>query len=249
MTENDKLNKTVLHVFKILNVIANSNESIGISDLAHSTNLPKTTVFRLLNTLEYVGAVDKDTHQQYAIGPQIIAFSKNVEKQNSLIQIATPYMEKFAKETKENINLSILYNNQVLYLHAEQGEKFSLQVNLLPVAPLYCSSSGKIFLSDFSNEQLTVYFEKTQLQKRTVNTIVDIKELKQEIREIGIKHIAYDNEEYEYGLSCIAVPIYQNNKLIASASVSGPTSRLKVRGLEKIRSSIIDFGQLLTSLL
>lgn len=249
MTDDGKLNKTVLHVFKILDMIAATDSPIGVSELAHQTTLPKTTVFRLLNTLEQIGAINKDTYQQYRIGSKIIAYGKAAEHQNTLVNVALPYMQDFTKETKENINLGVLYDNQVLYLHAEQGEKFSLQVNLLPVAPLYCSSSGKIFLSDFTSTQLDDYLKHVELRQRTINTITNLTELKAAVTQAAETKLAYDNEEYEYGLSCMAVPLYHNGKIIAAASVSGPTSRLKVRGWDNIRQSIIDFGQTVNQLL
>lgn len=145
MTEEVKPNKTVLHVFKILDAISTSEESIGISEITKLTDLPKTTVFRLLSTLEMTEIIQKDDNQRYQMGPKIMTYSKDMTHQNSIVKAALPYMKAFANKTQENINIGILYHDQVLYLHSEQGGEFSLQVNLFPVAPLYCSSLGKIF--------------------------------------------------------------------------------------------------------
>lgn len=249
MTENLKVNKTVVHVFKILDAISASSNPVGVSELTRVTELPKTTVFRLLETLEHINAVDIDANQQYKIGPRIFSYAKSVEQQNGIVKLATPYMKRFAQETKENINIGILYENQVLYLHSEEGEKFSLQVNLFPLAPLYCSSMGKIFLSSFSEDQLTSYMKNTKLTARTVNTLLDQKALLKDVLNIRKTHIAYDHEEYEYGLTCVAVPLIQKGKIIAAASVSGPTSRLKVRGWNNIQDSIVSFGDALNKIL
>ena len=134
----------------------------------------------------------------------------------------------------ETINLGILYNNEVIYLKSIRGERFTFRVQLLPVAPLYNSSLGKIFLSTFSNEALEDYIHKTIFEKNTINTIVDIDAFKEEINKVKKQNIAYDNEEAEYGLTCVALPITKSNKVIAAISVSGPTSRLKIKGLNKI---------------
>ncbi|MFC6260422.1 IclR family transcriptional regulator [Levilactobacillus fujinensis] len=249
MADETKLNKTVIHVFDILDAINAADTSIGVSDLTHLTKLPKTTVFRLLTTLEAVNAVDKNANQQYKIGPRLIPYAKSVEHQNLLVQTAIPFMKDFVKQTKEDINLGVLYKDQVLYLHSEQGDKFRLQVNLFPVAPLYCSSLGKIFLSEFSPTDLDTYLAQEELDERTINTIVDPDKLKVEIAAAKKDQLAYDNEEYEYGLTCMAVPLYQDGKVVAAASVSGPTSRLRVRGWDNVKESIIGFGQTLDKLL
>lgn len=242
MTDDRNLNKTVINVFKIMDAINSADTSIGVSELTKLTKLPKTTTFRLLDTLEYVNAVDKNSSQQYSIGPKIITYTKSIEHQNEIVRTALPLMKKFAKDTKENINIGILYNNQVLYLHSEQGEDFRLQVNLVPVAPLYCSSLGKIFLNNFSSKELSNYLKHENLVKRTINTLVDSHDIKKELQTVDADHIAYDREEYEYGLTCIAVPIYQDKVLVAAAGVSGPTSRLKVRGWDNIKNNIVQFG-------
>lgn len=243
MAEEINLNKTVVHVFKILDAINASDTPQGVSELTRITKLPKTTVFRLLSTLEHLGIVDATSVQQYKIGPKIFEYSKSASRQNSLVQIAKPYMKKYVEENHENINIGILYDNQVVYLDSEEGDHFNLQVNLFPVAPLYCSSMGKIFLSEFSKEELEKYLTKTNLQSRTINTLDTPEKLKQELDVVRKNNVSYDNEEYEYGLTCIAVPIIESGKIIAAASVSGPTSRLKVRGWNNIKQSIIEFGE------
>lgn len=78
------------------------------------------------------------------------------------------------------------------------------------------------------------YIHKNIFEKNTINTIVDIDAFKEEINKVKKQNIAYDNEEAEYGLTCVALPIIKSNKVIAAISVSGPTSRLKIKGLNKI---------------
>lgn len=249
MPADANLNKTVLHVFKIMDALNAADNSLGVSELTRVTGLPKTTVFRLLGTLEHVHAVTATPNQQYQIGPKLLAYTKSADHQNSLVKVALPFMKEFAATTHENINIGILYENQVLYLHSEEGEQFSLQVNLFPVAPLYCSSMGKIFLTSFSNPELTQYLSQTTLKRRTVNTLTNDEQIRNELQKITQTGLSYDNEEYEYGLTCIAVPLYKDKELIAAASVSGPTSRLKVRGWEYIQDSIVEFGETLSSIL
>ncbi|RHW49744.1 IclR family transcriptional regulator [Bombilactobacillus bombi] len=247
MDNEANYNKTVINTFKVLDAISISDDSIGVSKISKITKLPKTTVYRLLDSLEYINVINKNSSQQYRIGSKIIIYAQNVEHKNLLVQTAIPLMKRFIKDIHENINIGILYRNKVLFLHTERGERFSLQTSLFPIAPLYCSSMGKIFLSDFSSNDLTDYFQNEHFQKRTVNTIIDEKKLKDEISFVRKNGFACENEEYEYGLSCIAVPIIQNNDLIAAASVTGPSSRLKVKGWSNIKNRIIDFGKELSN--
>lgn len=229
-----KPNQSVINSFKILETISNSSSYIGVSQLSKETSLPKTTVFRLLETLHYLGLIKQNDNQEYTLGRAFLKYIDKVKNQEDLVSISTPFLKEFASTVGETINLGILYNNEVIYLKSIRGERFTFRVQLLPVAPLYNSSLGKIFLSTFSNEALEDYIHKTIFEKNTINTIVDIDAFKEEINKVKKQNIAYDNEEAEYGLTCVALPIIKSNKVIAAISVSGPTSRLKIKGLNKI---------------
>lgn len=229
-----KPNQSVINSFKILEAISNSSSYIGVSQLSKETSLPKTTVFRLLETLHYLGLIKQNDNQEYTLGRAFLKYIDKVKNQEDLVSISTPFLKEFASTVGETINLGILYNNEVIYLKSIRGERFTFRVQLLPVALLYNSSLGKIFLSTFSNEALEDYIHKTIFEKNTINTIVDIDAFKEEINKVKKQNIAYDNEEAEYGLTCVALPIIKSNKVIAAISVSGPTSRLKIKGLNKI---------------
>ena len=228
-----KPNQSVINSFKILEAISSSASYVGVSQLSKKTSLPKTTVFRLLETLHYLGLVKQNDKQEYMLGRAFLKYIDRVKNQEDLVSVSTPFLKEFASEIGETINLGILYNDEVIYLKSIRGERFTFRVQLLPVAPLYNSSLGKIFLSTFSNEALEDYINKTNFEKTTINTIVDIDKFKEQ-------NIAYDNEEAEYGLTCVALPITKSNKVIAAISVSGPTSRLKIKGLNKIIQTLQD---------
>lgn len=242
--EEANLNKSIVNAFKIIDQIASSDSKIGVSELSRLTKLPKTNIFRLTHTLEELGIIVSDDFQQYSLGNKFLSYVDKTKTKNSLVEIAEPYMQKFASEVKEGINLGIMYEqSEVVFLKRVRGDYFQVQVDLIPISPLYCSSVGKIFLSEFSNDQIDKYFENTKFIKRTVNTITDKSQMMRQLEEIKKAHVSYDREEYEYGLSCISVPIYHHGKVIAGISVSGPTSRLKVRGIDLIRSELIKTGE------
>lgn len=233
-----KLNRTIVNTFKVLDVIANSSSPIGVSKISEDSTLPKTTVFRITETLAALNLISENTSQEYKLGKGFLKYVDQTKSQNDLVNIAKPFLVEFASKTKETINLGILYNQEVIYLTSIKGERFTLQVDLLPIAPLYCSSLGKIFLSTFSDKEFDDYVKKAEFKRNTVNTIVDPDELKNEIIKVRSEQLAYDREEAEYGLTCIANPIKKGSKVIAAISVSGPTSRLRARGMDKLVSQL-----------
>ncbi len=147
-------------------------------------------------------------------------------------------MKMVAKELGETINIGIHHEGQVVTLHSEEGEKSVLVSRLIPVAELHCSSMGKLVLAEMEAEERQVYF-KDELIQRTVNTMTTLNDFEKELEEIKRDHLAHDREEYEYGLSCIAAPIYdEDSNVVAMVSVSGPTTRLEFKGMDKVIKSL-----------
>jgi DNA-binding IclR family transcriptional regulator len=87
---------------------------------------------------------------------------------------------------------------------------------------------GKLFLSHDTEDQLKSYAERTGLKGQTSNSITSLEALKKELRIAQKTHIAYDKEELELGVRCLASAIYNDRgELVAGLSISAPTERLK----------------------
>ena len=227
--------------FEIIEYMYQKDGKIGISQISKELNLPKATIYRILTTLRKWGYVEKTEElDKYMLGKSFIKLGSKVSSENDITSIAVPLINKLAKETGESINLGILHNSEVVTVYNTKGEDFYLISNLIPVSPLNCSAMGKLFLSQFSGEDLKEYFDSNMPETRTVNSIVDLESFLKLKKEIERDGISYDKEEYEYGLSCIAAPIYDTNKnIIAAISISGPTTRLNYKGRENLQNLLI----------
>lgn len=223
----------------IIEYIYNSTDAIGVSKIAKDLDLPKATVFRILNTLEKWDLVKKiNADNKYILGASNIKYGEKAKNEFDIVTIATPYMEKLSNDIGETINLGMKYQDDALILKSIEGESSILVSKLIPITPLHCSSIGKLFLSEFNDKELKKYFS-SNLSKRTINTITNIKEFIDEEGNIINSSIAHDNEEYEYGLTCIASPIKnKNGKAIAGISISGPTTRLQYKNLEYLEKKL-----------
>lgn len=130
--------------------------------------------------------------------------------------------------------MGILSEDFVVTIFSVEGESSALVSRLVPMSPLHCSSMGKLFLSAMDEENAKTYFAAHQV-KRTFNTITNYSDFLIEKEKILKSYISYDIEEYEYGLGCVAAPIFDmENRIVAAVSVSGPISRLKFKGVQNI---------------
>lgn len=240
MTEEKKSSyiSILIKAFSILDYLNEEGNECGISNISKATGIPKANVFRIVKTLEYLGAIEIK-NDGYVLGRALLKYAKQSSENNELVDISERYLKSLAKEVGETINLGIIFENNVLILKSELGESTSLVSKLLPICPQYSSSIGKLFLTEKKNSEIKKYFKDINAEKMTVNTITSYEDFLKEKEKIMKSGISYDYEEYEYGLTCIASGIRnKNGKMIAAVSISGPTTRLHFKGLELLEDKI-----------
>ena len=231
--------KMVDRACKILDYLKEQDQPASISVLSKDLDLPKANVFRILYTLQHNGLIEKTLETDlYKLGSKFIQYGEKVKQDFSLVDACKPHMSKLAKQIGESVNLGIVYDKHILTIHSEEGERSSLVSKLVPVAEPYCSSMGKLYLSQLPDDVLKNYYT-SQLETRTVNTITNYNVFKKQQTDILENNIAFDHEEYEYGLSCIAVPLHKTTgELVAMISISGPTTRLQFKGFDDIADKL-----------
>lgn len=241
-SENSYIIPMVDKTFEIIDYMYKFNNEVGVSQISQDLDLPKATVFRILSTVNKWGFVEKtEDSEKYILGKSFIKLGTRVSSETDITVIAAPFINELAKDVGESINLGILYEGEVLTVYNAKGEDFYLISKLIPVSPLNCSSMGKLYLAKLSMDELREYFNSDKPQIRTINSVINLDvflKLKEEIEKEGI---SIDREEYEYGLTCIAAPITDyNGNIISAISISGPTTRLQYKGIENLKTKIIN---------
>lgn len=226
---------------KIVMAMHEEKEALGVSELSERLELPKANVYRILHTLDKYGLVEQLTaNEKYELGHRFFEIGEGVRKRNRLNKAALPHMKQLARELGETVSLGIMHESRVLVTECIEGEASVLIAKMELVAPLYCSAIGKVLLSAYSEAELNVYVSKEDPRPRTANTIVGFEDLRRETEKVKASGVAFDNEEYEYGLTCIAAPVLDyESRIIAGLSISAPASRLKMKGIERVTKNLV----------
>ncbi|SKC80831.1 IclR family transcriptional regulator [Maledivibacter halophilus] len=230
-SKNIKGKKTINSVTKaieIMEFIAYSDEEVGVTEISNSLNYGVSATYHLLNTLRKVNIIEQNPKtKKYRLGIKLWQIGKIANEQNRLSLILKPYLKKLKNLTEETSNLTVLDNNEIVYLAQEESDRLVKMFTKTGArAPLYCSAAGKILLAYQSPEKQKTILESLNLKKFTDKTIIDINTLKNELNKIKNNGYGFDHEERELGVSCIAAPVLGfNDEIIAAISISGPTSR------------------------
>ncbi|MDR3052707.1 MAG: IclR family transcriptional regulator [Coriobacteriales bacterium] len=217
----------VERVFDVLEYLSQSPVPKGPTQVAQALDMSKSTVYRLLNSLQMRGYVEKsESGGTYRIGIKLVEVASNHINNLELQTEARPYLIEMQTELGLIVHLGILDGHEVVYV-----EKLDLSPNIRGYTqiglrvPAQCSSLGKCILAQLSGDQLDYLMSSCKFEQYTPNTITDLADLKTHLRLVRQQGWAMDNEEYILGHRCVGAPIYDyRGEIIAAVSASGPTT-------------------------
>lgn len=207
----------------------------SVSDLSRSLDMPKSTAYNLLRTLERLDFLRQDPiDRRYRLGPRVFDLGLLYSHKSSLVSVAYPYMLKLAEHTRETVKLGVPSNGEVLILAAiESPFQLHTRGDEGLRAPLHCTGLGKAILSTFEDEAVSEVIEGRGLRPLMPNTITDLDRLLVELAGIRVRGYTLDVEENEVGVVCAAAPVTDSaHDTAAALSVSAPASRMDLTQLK-----------------
>ncbi|WP_033542548.1 IclR family transcriptional regulator [Planococcus sp. CAU13] len=231
--------QSIERAFKLLDVLSEYPEGIQITRLSEKVGLSKSTVHRLLATLINLNYVYKDMEsEKYKLSYRIISLSRNLINNIDIIPVAKPFLEALSEEVNETIHLCIEDMGEVMYVDKiESNQTIRMFSRVGSRAPMYCTGVGKVLLSGKKPEDYQRIAESIEFVRKTPNTILNKEQLEQVVGAIREKGYGLDDIENEEGIRCIAAPIFDSQgKVIASFSISGPTTRMT---MERVNNELV----------
>lgn len=221
-------------------ICASPQKEFSVTELSQKFDVNKTTIFRMLRVLterDYLRQDEKTGH--YLLGLKLLELGAQVAAKTGLLEVVSPYMEQLSREIKETINLAVLHDKKVVYIHKIESPHFlRTDLRVGTAVPAYCSALGKAMLAWHAEEEWKKMLG-TDLVSYTPQTITSTEDLKKEFKKIKEKGYSVDNEEYIPGITCIAAPILnQDGKPIAAISAAGPSMRISGEKIVQIGERI-----------
>jgi len=234
--------RAVERALKILNSFDDEHPERGMSEISKEVGLHKATTHRILTTLVNYGFVEKSPDSsKYRLGVRLVDLCFKVTRRMDLRREALPIITRLALQIDEAVDLSVFDHAEVLYIEMIQSRhSLTVSATVGRRLPAHCTASGKLFLSQLSDEQLSDYFQQP-LQRFTSNTIIDPQILKFDLEQTRRNGYAVDDQEYEYEVRAVAAPVRnQLNNIIAAVGVPGPASRLTLERIKEIAPIVME---------
>ncbi len=219
--------KSLGRALKVLECFSIEQPELGVSEIAKMLGMQKSTVFNILATYQKAGyIVQNPKTTKYYLGLKALHLSYIINNHLGLRDTFLPYLSRIAEQANEVCYFGIPDTPEVLYLEAVYPVTQIQTRNILGErAPMYCTGLGKAMLAFMPEAQLEQVLAK-EMRSFTNFTLCDPKVLRANLEEIRLNGYAIDNMEHEYGVRCVAVPVFGADGSVAAAvSVSGPSLR------------------------
>ncbi|MBO8165209.1 MAG: IclR family transcriptional regulator [Brevibacillus sp.] len=231
---------TVRAVERALDILLCFTETgeLGLSEIANRINLHKSTVHRLLASLEGKGFVVRDPHtEKYRLGFRIWELSASMSRSDDPAQILLPEMERLRDLVGETVSLYVRDGKERIRIQAVQSNQAIRRV--APVGarmPLAVGASSKVLVA-YADEETQREILSDPDWPDTVDRAKYIEQLEQ-IRQLGY---ATSMEEREAGAAAVSAPIFDRfGKIVAALAVSGPSNRLTFEKMREISGPVME---------
>ncbi|HUG09024.1 MAG TPA: IclR family transcriptional regulator [Acidimicrobiia bacterium] len=237
--------RSVLRVLDILDLLRQRPDGATLKELAQVTEMPKSSVFRYLVTLESRGYVER-TEKDGAFRLSSAFISTEAHHLELLANRARPRMEELRDRFGETVNLAVLDDTRIIYLEiVESRRSMRWVVAKGDREHLHSTALGKAVAIVLDDEEISSILKAEGMPARTERTIRDPGEFLRLIAQARIDGYAIDDEENEQGGRCVAVPIRGSNPR-AALSLSAPTSRLSIADAEGVARVLDETAEMIS---
>ena len=219
--------KSLAKALSVLECFSVEQPELGISEISRTLGLQKSTVHNIVSTFQKCGyLIQNPENSKYALGLKVLHLSYIVSSHHGLRDLFLPYLTRIARETREVCYFGILDEREVLYIEAVYPYMHQQTRNILGErAPLFCTGLGKAMLAHMPESEIDAVLA-SPMRAFTGFTVTDAAALRQQLEEVRTNGYAVDNMEHEFGIRCVAVPVFATGgQVLAAVSVSGPSPR------------------------
>ena len=230
--------QVIERMMTLLDALAVSPEPASLKQLAAATDLHPSTAHRILAAMTAARFVERQDAGTYRLGIRLLELGNLVKSRISLREVALPFMQELHETIGEAINLGARHDDEIVYIERTSSGRALVRVVYLVGgrAPLHLTSLGKLFLAADTPQQLRDYARRTGLPGKTPHSLTTLAALERELDKVRRHGIAYDDEEAEAGLKCVAAPIHDDEgRVVAALSVSAPADRHDPAWAEQVR--------------
>ena len=237
-------------MMEVLAQLERREAGVSIRDLVSALKLPRTTVYRILNTLQLHDMVRRDENGSYQLGSRLLGLAAHVATGAStidLVAVAQPFLDRLADEIGEGTKLSVVDKDMTLVLAAASARReYALSVTPGQRLPMHAGAAGKLLLAHLPESEIDAILSRP-LVAYTPRTLTDPRRLRSELTRI--KRLGYSRDKGE-GLPSVlafAAPVFDTRGTLVAAISAPFLAGTEPSRMEEIRLATIAAAKALTT--
>jgi len=228
MEKQQKIIGSVQRAIDILNLFDRRTQELGVTDIARSLSIPKSTIAGLVFTLERNNYLDQNAvTRKYRLGFKLAERAGVFLDQFDLRQVALPVLETLRDSANESVNLAIRDGEYVIYIERMLGDNMlGMRSEIGKRELVHSTALGKAILAQLPVTEIKQFVENYEFKPVTPRTITDPAAFLEDLNETKTRGFSIDEQENELGGRCVAAPILDYlGKPVAALSISVPIQR------------------------
>lgn len=228
MPNNKRRSRSVERAFAVLSAVADGAQPVGVSDLARTTGLPKSSVHLALQTMRDLGFVAQELDgDRYVLGLAAAQLGIRAMDDSTVLGALAPAMQDLADRSQEAVSLGVRTAGEVLFVKRfETSHVLRTSIREGSRMPLHASASGKCLLAGMDDHEVLELYPDAVLPEQAGRTLRDRDALLAELEDIRRRGWATSHDEFLDGVAGVAVPVRLGQRVVGSLSVAGPTGRI-----------------------
>jgi IclR family pca regulon transcriptional regulator len=221
----------------VIRAFSDGNSRLTLSDVAKETGMSRAAARRFLITLESLGYAHSDG-KFFSLRPSVLQLGYAYLSGFTFSSIAQQHLESLAEIVHESCSASVLDEHDIVYVaRASTNRIMTIGLTVGARLPAYCTSMGRVLLSELTPEAISQYLTTADFSARTDRTLTNPTELLEELAKVKLNGWCLLDQELELGVRSVAVPVRDaHRRLIASINTSVHASRVN---MEKLHNDIL----------
>jgi DNA-binding IclR family transcriptional regulator len=208
---------------KLLRLFRRTRPSITPPEIAHELKIPRSTVHRLLQTLEEMEFLRRaESGGAYVLGPAVLSIGFDYLSSLDIVQLSNPVLSQLRDKTQCSAHLAVLHGTEIVYLSRQASPNaVTSNVSVGTRLPAHATVMGRVLLADLASAALHALYKNEPLQRftpKTPTSVASLERLLVEDRRLGY---VIGSSYYERGVTSVAAPVRdQAGKVVAAINVA-----------------------------
>jgi DNA-binding IclR family transcriptional regulator len=225
MADSNYLSPPVQRAARLLRRIADGDGVTNMSRTASAIGINRTTLLRLLHTLEAEGLIERADDQGWRIGLGLVAIAARTFFSGDLVQTATPVLARLAEQLGLSTHLGVLDRREIVFVaRRTPNHAFASNIHVGSRLPAHAGNMGRIILAHLPIERVAKLYKDVRLEAATAHTPTSFAALRDRLDQDLKLGLAWSDGHFEPGISSVAAAIFDaSGAPVAAMNVSGQT--------------------------